>query len=290
MKSTASILVALFLFAGFHESLSQVRIPQASPLTTVNQKIGLMDASVTYSRPSKKGRVIFGDLVPYGEMWRTGANSSTKLTFGDEVSIEGQKVPAGTYSLFSIPGKDKWTIIINKGDSWAANSYKREEDVARFDVKPIRTKDAVETFTIDFSDLTNNSANINIYWDRTLVRFKVMTDEDQKIMASINSTIASGNATANDYNAAASYLFENKKDLNKALEYVNVAIQKFEEQSRNVFWVYHLKAKIQGELRQFGDAIQTAEKSKTLAQQANNNDYIRLNDKFIKQWRPKAKI
>jgi hypothetical protein len=290
MKSTASILVALFLFAGLQESFSQVRVPQPSPLSTVHQKIGLMDASIVYSRPSKKGRTIFGDLVPYGEMWRTGANASTKITFGDEVKIEGQTVPAGTYSIFSIPEKGKWTIIINKGESWAAGNYKKEEDVARFEVKPTKTARAVETFTIDFSDLTNNSANINISWDRTMVTFKITTDEDQKIMASINSTIASGNATANDYNAAASYLFENRKDLNKALEYVNAAIAKFEEQQRNVFWVYHLKAKIQGQMNQFRDAIQTAEKSKTLAQEAKNNDYIRLNDKFIKEWRPKAKI
>lgn len=289
MKQTASIFLILFLFSGFQEIFSQVRIPQPSPLSTVTQKIGLMEASISYSRPGKKGRNIFGELVPYGEMWRTGANSATKLTFSEEVKIEGISVPAGTYSLFTIPGKDQWTIILNKGESWSQDAYKKEEDVARFMVKPVKTPQTVETFTIGFSDLTSSSANINLCWENTKVSFKVVTDVDQRIMESIETTMASGKATAGDYNSAASYLFENRRQLDKALDYVNTAIQKYEEQNRNVYYVYHLKAKIQGELNQYNEAIQTARKSKELAQQAKNPDYVRLNDKLIKEWGPKAR-
>lgn len=288
MKRTYSLLIAILFFMGLQETLAQVKMPAASPQSTINQAVGLVDVQVNYSRPSIKGRKIFGELVPYGEMWRTGANASTKITFSDTVKIEGNTVPAGTYAIYTIPEKDKWTIIISRSvDSWGAGSYKASDDAARFEVKPSKNKNNVETFIIYFSDLTSNSANLNLAWEKVLVSFKIETDTDKKVLASIEETMASENVTANDYNSAASYLFESGKDLNKALEYVDAAIGKFEEQQRNVFWVHHLKAKIHGKLNQVDQAIKAAEKSKSLAQEANNPDYVRLNDKLIKEWQTK---
>ena len=290
MKRTYSLLIAILFFMGFQETIAQVKMPAASPQSTINQAVGLVDVQINYSRPSVKGRKIFGEMLPYGEIWRTGANASTKITFSDTVKIQGNTVPAGTYALYTIPEKDKWTVIVSRSvDSWGAGSYKAADDAARFEVKPSKNPKDVETFIIYFSDLTSNSANLNLAWEKVLVSFKIETDTDKKVLASIDETMASGNATANDYNSAASYLFESGKDLNKALEYVDAAIEKFEEQQRNVFWVHHLKAKIHGKLNQFDQAIKAAEKSKSQAQEANNQDYVRLNDKLIKEWQTKGK-
>lgn len=286
MKRTAFIFIALTFFA-MPEFYAQVKTPAASPQCTINQRIGLIEASLEYSRPSMKGRKIFGELVPFGELWRTGANASTKITFSDSVRLEGHDIAPGTYAIYTIPGKDKWMIIIHKNTKlWGAANYNSSEDVVRFEVKP--TKNAtVETFTVNFTEITNNSANIRMEWENTAVKFRMETDTDAKVMSSIASTLNAGNAAPNDYNAAASYLFETKRDLNKALEYVNKALEKFEEQQRNVYWVYHLKAKILAGLSQFRQAVETAEKSKDLARQADNADYVRLNEKLIKEWQSK---
>lgn len=285
MKRTAFSLIAIALF--FTGVQAQVRIPAASPQCKISQSVGLMEVSLDYSRPSVKGRKIFGELVPYGQVWRTGANASTKITFSDDVKLEGRDAPAGTYALYTIPNKDKWTIIIHKNTQlWGSSGYNQEEELMRFDVKPARTE-FTETFTIGFTNLTGSSANIRIAWENTAVEFKMETDSDAKVMASIEETIGSGKATPNDYNAAASYLFETNRDLNKALEYVNLALAEFEKQQRNVFWVVHLKAKILAGLNQFSEAVEAAKKSKELAQEANNDDYVRLNDKLIKAWQAK---
>lgn len=285
MKRKAFSLIAVaLLFTGVQ---AQVRIPAASPQCTVNQKVGLMEVSIDYSRPSVKDREIFGGLVPYGELWRTGANASTKITFSDNVKLEGHDVPAGTYALYTIPGKDKWTVIIHKNTQlWGASDYNQAEELIRFDVKPSKS-DFTETFTIGFTNLTGSSANIRIAWEKTSVAFKMEVDSDAKVMAAIEETMASGNASPVDYHGAAAYFYETNRDLNKALEYVDLAIAKFEEQQRNVYWVIHLKAKIQAGLNQFSEAVATAQKSKELAQQADNQDYVRLNDELIKEWQAK---
>ena len=184
MKKILITLMAALPILG----MAQIDMPKPSPLSTVTQTVGLTDASITYSRPSAKGRTVFGDLVPYGEMWRTGANASTKIKFSDDVKIEGQDVPAGEYALYTIPGKDVWTIIIHKNTSyWGTgdDKYKIAEDQARFTVKPMTYPVKIETLTFGFTDLKNDEAYIELLWENTQVRFKVVSEVDKKVMADI---------------------------------------------------------------------------------------------------------
>lgn len=267
---------------------AQVKIPQPSPVSEIKQNIGLMEASITYSRPSARDRKIFGDLVQYGELWRTGANATTKISFSDEVTIEGNKVPAGTYSLFTIPGRDEWTIVLNKNTKlWGIDGYDETEDVARFKVKANATLHFIETFTMNFTDISYNSAKIKLAWEKTVVDFNIETDVDSKVMASIEKTM-SGEPTPADYYQAASYYLSQNRSLGQAFNWINTAIDQYEKENRNVFWMYHLKAKIQAGMNLYEDAIETAEKSIAKAKEANNMDYVRLNEKFIAEWSEKS--
>lgn len=289
MKRTASIftLSVLALLAG--EVSAQIETPAASPLATIKQNVGLMEVAITYSRPGVNERVIFGDLVPYGEVWRTGANQSTKITLSDTVLLEGNLTPPGAYTLATIPGKDEWTIIINKNsEMWGVYEYKAEDDLLRFTVPAQKTQKQVETMTIGFSDLTWKGANVNISWENTLVSFNLEhAGIADQIMASINTTLGGGEASANDYFAAATFMYNTDQDLEKAAKWVNTAVEKYEAQNRNVFWVYHQKAKILSALGNYSEAIKAAEKSKEMAREANNQDYIKLNDKVIAEWKAK---
>ena len=278
----------ILLFTGINLGFSQVKMPAPSPLSTVTQNIGLIEASVTYSRPSVKGREIFGELVPYDKLWRTGANASTKVAFSDEVMVEGIKVPAGTYSLLTIPGKKEWTIILNKNtEMWGVSGYEEAQDVARFKVNASDMKKDLETFTINFSDLSYNSADIKMAWANTMVKFRVETDVDSKVMASIKETLAT-EAKAGDYLNAATFYYDTKRDMDQALEWINKAIEMYEQENRNIYWVYHRKAKILAALDQYDKAIDIAQKSMEKAKEANNPDYVRLNEKLINEWKKKV--
>jgi hypothetical protein len=258
-------------------SQAQITTPQPSPAATVTQKVGLTDVTVSYSRPGVKGRKIFGDLVPYGKLWRTGANAATKLTFSDEVSLEGKPIPAGDYSLFTIPGATEWTVIVNKNAKASANDYKQEEDVARFTVKPTKTASKVENFTIQFSDLDARKANLDLMWENTLVRVKMATEVDAKVMAQIKEKVIDATPTdPNLYFQAAAYYYEAGKDMKQALAWVNKATEKEPK-----FWMVHLKAKIQARMKDYKGAVASANQSIELAKTAKNDDYVRLNEKLI---------
>jgi tetratricopeptide (TPR) repeat protein len=277
----ALLAASLFFTPGAY---AQITMPQPSPSATVTQKVGLADVTLSYSRPSARGRKIFGDLLPYGQLWRTGANAATKLTFSDEVTVNGTKVPAGEYSLFTIPGKDEWTVMLNKNAKASANDYKEAEDVARFKVKSAKTAAPYETFTIDFSDLTPNAASMNIKWENTKVALKLETDVDSKVMAQIKElVIDSPNAKPQDLYAASIYYMENNKDLNQALTWMNKATEKDPQ-----FWQLHQKARLQAKLKDYKNAEATARKSIELAKTAKNDDYVRLNEKLLAEL-PKAK-
>ncbi len=278
----------LALFAAFlfftPGAYAQISVPQSSPSATVTQKVGLVNVTLSYSRPSARGRKIFGDLLPYGQLWRTGANAATKLTFSDEVNVNGTKVPAGEYSLFTIPGKDEWTVMLNKNAKAGANDYKEAEDVARFKVKPAKTAAPYETFTIDFSDLTPNAANMNIKWENTKVSLKLETDVDSKVMAQIKEkVIDTPDAKPEDLFTAAVYYMENNKDLNQAFTWMNKATEKDPK-----YWQLHQKARLQAKLKDYKSAEATARKSIELAKTAKNDDYVRLNEKLLAEL-PKAK-
>ncbi|WPP51007.1 DUF2911 domain-containing protein [Catalinimonas niigatensis] len=277
MKKVSVLICFLFVII-IHQSMAQLATPAPSPLSTVSQVVGLTKVEIAYSRPAMKGRTIFGGLEPYGELWRTGANAATKISFDQPMSVEGKEIPAGEYSIFSIPGKNEWTIILNKDAKASEAAYKEAEDVTSFTVKPEKLSKPVESFTIMFSDVKDNSAKINIIWEKTQVQFGIKDpDVDQQVMAQIEKQIPSAGNNDNVYFAAASYYFENGKDLKKAAEWIDKSVELNSEK----FWVMHLQAKIHAKLNNKQKAIAAAQKSKELAEKAGNPDYVKLNDTLI---------
>lgn len=272
-------LTLLLCLAGVM-SFAQIKTPQPSPTASFKQAFGLGEISVNYSRPQVKGRVVFGDLVPFDKMWRTGANGSTKVTFADDVTIEGNKLAAGEYALYTIPGKAEWTIIFHKNTKmWGLGDpgdYKEENDAIRVKVKSQALSSSVENFTISVSDVAASTCKMNLEWEKTKVSFAISTDIDSKISASIEKTL-NPKPEASSYYSAASYYYENDKDLNKAIEWVNIAIAG----NPTAFWMVHLKAKIYKKMNNKAAAIEAANASKEIAAKAGNTDYVALNDKLI---------
>lgn len=279
--------MTLFFAAAMMISLmaqEQIKTPQPSPLATITQQIGVMEVKVEYSRPGVKDRKIFGDLVPFNELWRTGANATTKFTFSDDVMIEGILVPAGDYGLYTIPGEEEWTIIFNKNLGWGTNRYDEKDDAARFTVKPVKHSGNVETFTIGFSNIRDNWAYVDLSWENTIVQFKIEFDVDSKVMAQIERIMANPERNlANLYYNAADYYYKNDKDLKQALAWVDKAIQ----MRSDAFWMVRLKSLIQAKTGDYKNAIKTAEQSKALAQKAGNQQYVKMNEDAIAEWKSK---
>jgi hypothetical protein len=272
---TISAAVVLTLASATIAS-AQLKVPAPSPLQTVKQAFGLSDITIEYSRPSAKGRMIFGDLVPYGKTWRTGANNATKITFGDDVKIEGKEVAAGTYALYTVPNKDSWEIMLYKDLTLGGNvaDYKKENELLRVTVKPKAIAEKKETFTIGISDISSNSANIELVWENTCVVFNVTTDIDSKIMKNIETSVIGDNRP---YFQAATYYYENNKDLAKASEWVDKAITA----NPKAYWIMMLKAKIQAKQGDKKAAVESAEKVVTMATEAKNDDYVTMAKKLI---------
>ena len=278
MKSCIAIAVIGVLTTQL--AFSQLELPQASPRGKVEQKVGLMTVSASYSRPGIKGRKIFGGLVPFGEEWRTGANDRTTLTFSDSVKLEGHEVPPGTYALFTIPGEDEWTMIINKS---ATGGIKRDpkDDLVSFKVKPVHTATPVETFTIDISDVATNAANLELAWENTVVKFRMEFDVDGRVEAAIHKAMENPLAgAATLYFQSASYYFTSKKDMKTALEWVNKSI----EINSKPFTVWRLKSQIQAELKDYKGAIASAQTSLSKAKEAGNKEFIKFNEDAIAEW------
>ena len=259
----------------FTADAQPLRTPQPSTTQTIKQDFGIGNIELSYSRPAMKGRKIFGDLVPFGKVWRTGANNATTLTFSDSVTIGGTKLAPGKYGLLSIPNKDQWTLIISKQtDVTSPAAYKQESDAARVNVKPVSLKDAVETFTMQFANVKSNSADLQIMWDNVAVSLPITTDVDGKIMAQINNLINKDNRP---YFQAAMFYMETGRDLNQALAWLDKAL----EQNPSAFWIYHQKANALARLGKKAEAKTAAQKSIELATEAKNDDYVELNKKLI---------
>lgn len=256
-------------------AIAQLKVPAPSPTQTIKQDFGLSTIELSYSRPGKKGRTIFGDIEPYGTVWRTGANQATTLTFGDEVTIGGTKIPAGKYGLLSIPGKDAWTMIITKQlDVTSAAAYKKESDIVRVAAKPMAMKENVETLTMQFANIKPSSCDLQVMWENTAVSLPITTDVDSKVMSRITEVMSTDKPP---YFAAASYYFDNGKDLGKAKEWA----QKAAEADPKAYYIVHLLAKIQAKGGDKASAIATAKRSIELAKDAKNDGYVRLNEKLI---------
>ncbi|HEV7331040.1 MAG TPA: DUF2911 domain-containing protein [Flavisolibacter sp.] len=268
------LLFATILFATISADAQQLRTPAPSPTQTVLQDFGISSVQLIYSRPAMKGRKIFGDLVPYGKVWRTGANQATRIKFNDDVSIGGKPLKAGEYALFTIPNENEWEIIINKGSENWGTVYKQEDDLLRVKVKPTKLNNAVESFTMQFENLKPTSTDLTIVWDKTAVSIPITTDIDSKVMAQINNLM---NRDNRPYFGAAMYYLESGKDLNQAVTWFDKAI----EQNPNAFWIYHQKANALAKLGKKEDARQAANKSIELAKAQQNDDYVKLNEKLL---------
>lgn len=281
MKKLLFSITALCLFS--MGLMAQVETPQPSPLGEVEQVVGLTTVEIEYSRPGIKERVIFGDLVPFNELWRTGANASTKVKFSDDVIIKGDTLRAGKYALFTIPGTDEWTVIFNKDLETGPAGYSDKEDAMRVKVKPKTITPAVETFLIDINNIRNSSATIDLAWENTMVSIPFEVRTDKHVMKNIKAVM--GGPTASDYYAAASYYYEEDKDMNQALDWVNQAIDAGAER----FWVLRMKAKIHADLNQYDEAITAAKRSSELAKEAGNEQFVKMNNESIEKWKKKMK-
>ena len=275
MRKLLYITAMLFL-CSMVNSYAQPHIPGASTTQTLTQEFGLGKISITYSRPNVKGRKIFGGLQPYGQVWRTGANAATTITFTENVIIEGNKVPAGTYGLFTIPTTDDWTIIINKNPhQWGAYTYKQDDDLLRFTVKPFPVGENMETFSMQFMNAGAQSADLVMLWEHTGVAVHFKTDDDAQVMANID-TLMQKDPKRNAFNAI-QYYYENDKDLNKALAWAQEAQKEDAKDPYYILWVARLKLKM-------GDkagAIEAAQQGIQLAKDAKDEEYQRLNQMVL---------
>ncbi len=263
----ASISINLFA--------QQLKTPAKSPISTLKQAVGLGDVTVEYSRPSKNNRIVFGDVVPFNELWRTGANASSKITFTEDVKVNGSALKAGTYAVYTIPTKDEWTIIFNKDLTlWGSDGYNDSLDAARILVKTQKLTDVVETFTVQFSNTKTTQLTTDITWENTKVSFDITVDIDNKLMKNIEAAMAQDKRP---YHQAAQYYFDNKKDLKKALEWAAKAF----ELNPIAYWSAVLKAKIQLELKDNKGAIETAEIAKKLAEADGDQAYVKQAEEII---------
>jgi Protein of unknown function (DUF2911) len=271
-KITLFLFLALVSLNTFAQNL---KTPAASPTQTIRQEFALGSIEIVYSRPSMKGRTIFGDLVPYGKPWRTGANNATKITFSDDVKVSGVAVKAGSYAIYTIPGESQWEVILNKGTgNWGVFGYNPADDIAKFKLNSVDVGFPTETFSMQIGNISNNSADIMLWWDRTAVIFTVTADVDTKVMAEIDKAM---NVDSKPYFAAAGYYFENGKDLNKALAWANKAV----EANPKAYYMFLLKARIQQKLGDKVGAKATSLQSLALAKEGGNPDYVALNEKLL---------
>ena len=266
------VLSAATLTAG----AQAIKTPAPSTTQTIKQDFGLGTIELSYSRPNMRGRTIYGDLVPFGNVWRTGANQATTLTFSDEVMIGGTKIPAGKYGLLSIPDKDNWNLIITKQtDVTSPAAYKQESDVVRIPVKTMQINSSpFETFTMQFGNVKSTSIELAITWEKTRVILPITTDVETKVMAQINNAMNKDNRP---YFASAMYYMENGKDMNQALGWLDKAL----EQNPKAFWIHHQRANALAKLGKKEDAKTAANKSIELAKEAKNDDYVKLNEKLL---------
>jgi len=272
-----AILFLAFGMASLGATAQKITVPAPSPLQTVTQKFGLGEVTIEYSRPAVKGRKIFGDVVPYGKIWRTGANATTKITFTDEVKLEGNTVKPGTYGLYTVPNKDSWEVMLYKDLTLNGNvgDYKAENEVLRFKVKPINIPMKMESLMINIGDISATEAKLTLLWENTVIAIKMSTDIDARVMQSIDESMKSEKP---EYFRAATYYFDNNKDLKQALTWATKAT----EENPTAFYMFNLKARIEYKLGDKAAGQASAEKSIALAKDAKNDDYIALGEKLLK--------
>mgnify|MGYP001627894067 CR=1 FL=1 len=277
MKKTV-FFAMLFVSVGL---LAQIKTPAASPASTLNQTVGLTDVTVEYSRPSAKSRTVYGDLVPYGKLWRTGANARTKISFSNDVKVAGKDLEKGSYALLTIPGDKKWDVIFySETEGWGAPKEIDEEKVAlRLQVTPIATAMFTESFHIFIDNLTNAGATLFMKWEKTLVPINFTVPTDKEVMANIDR-VFSGPAPG-DYFAAARYYYDEGKDIQKAKMWIDKSLA---ANDNPPFWQLRQKSLIYAAAGDKKGAIEAAKKSLAAAKEAGNDDYVKMNQDSLKEW------
>lgn len=283
MKKVLSIICLLFLGGSLN---AQILSPKSSPIATVEQRVGLTDVKIEYSRPSKNDRVVFGQLVPFNEMWRTGANENTKITVSDAIVFGKDTLEVGTYAIFTKPSESSWEIIFysdiaNWGtpDEWDENKV-----VLRVNAKVAALNDVVETFTIGIDSPTTKTANLNFSWDETRASVSFAVPTAEKMAKSIEITMAG--PTAGDFHTSAEFYYKEKMDMKQALEWSTKAC---DLRGDEAFWMLRLKSLIQAELGDYKGAIETAKRSLASAETAKYQSYIDMNKASIEEWSKKKK-
>jgi hypothetical protein len=278
------LLLLLTVVCAVPFASAQVKTPAASPKSTLDQVVGLTDVEIVYSRPSMRGRTIFGDLVPMGKVWRTGANANTTISFSDDVTIDGKTLKKGKYALYTIPKAESWDVIFYAtSDNWGnPQPWKDENVVLKATAKTEMLNRPVETFTIDVNDLDNNSGALTFMWEKTLVALRFEVPTASTAMASIEKTLAGPGA--NDYFSAGQYYYQSNGDSAKALEYVNKALDMSKDKP---YYMLRQKSLIQARMGDKKAAVDTAKQSLAAAQAANNQDYVKMNEDSIREWSKK---
>ena len=279
MKITT--LTFLFLIFIIIQTSAQLNLPNASPDGELNQEVGFTDVAVKYSRPGAKGRTIFGGLVPFGELWRTGAHDATTIRLSDTVKLNGHLVPAGTYSFFTIPNPKEWTIILNKDTAMHGTSeYKQENDLIRFTATAENSSRFYETFTIEINDIIKDAASLYLIWENTQVKLAITTNADEVVIAEINNRInVKKEDRASLFYQSALYYFNNGKDLRQAYEWIQVANKKGQDAVH-----LQLRAKIEAALGNYDAAIKSARTSSDLARTKKLDQVVASNEKLIQEW------
>lgn len=278
------IILALAIFIANFTIEAQVKTPAPSPKATIMQTVGLTDVEVVYSRPAAKGRPVFGNLVPFGKLWRTGANANTTISFSDDVVIDGKTLKKGKYALYTIPKIESWEIIFySTTDNWGLPEEFKETNVAlRTTVKEEALPKAVESFTIGINNLDLNSGHLDMAWENSSVSMKFEVPTQKIATASIEKVLAG--PTANDYFSSAQYLFQANGDIAKSRTYVDKALELSPEKP---FWFLRLKSLIQAKQGDKAGAIETAKQSLAAAEAAKNQDYVKMNKDSIAEWSKK---
>lgn len=278
------IIFALAVLISQFVAQAQIKTPQSSPRAIVSQMVGLTEVDLNYSRPAAKGRPVFGNLVPFGKLWRTGANENTTISFSDDVIIDGKTLKKGKYALYTVPRIESWDVIFyTTTDNWGLPQEFNEANVAlKTTVKEEALSKPVENLTIAISNLDTNSATLEISWENSFVGLKFEVPTQKTAMASIEKVL-SGPA-ANDYYAAANFLFQTSTDLAKSLVYVNKSLELSKDKP---FWYLRLKSLIQAKQGDKSGAIETAKLSLEAAEEAKNQDYVKMNKDSIAEWSKK---
>ncbi|MFC2109752.1 DUF2911 domain-containing protein [Bacteroidota bacterium] len=280
MKKQLLFLCAFVLTIGMS---AQVVTPQPSPFSRVEQKVGLTDVTIEYSRPGVKGRTIFGDLVPFGKLWRTGANKNTTITFSTDVKFGEKTVKKGAYALFTIPNKNSWEIILYADTSnWgtpASDKWNEDKVALKLKAAPMDIPFSVDSFTIDINSIHINGAEIELIWDTVMVSVPFTVPTDKMVTKSINETL--NGPSKNDYYAAAAYYLAAGKDIEKAKTWIDLAVEQYGEKAP--YWVLRRQALIHEKSGAIKSAIKAAEKSLELAKKAGNADYVKMNEEFLKE-------